>query len=119
MRPAILAGFVCAGVLSAQIQFTAGPALDAAIEQAVKDDQIPGAVLMIGHNGQIVYQKAYGYRALVPRKEAMTMDTIFDAASLTKVVATTSCVMKLVEEGKLRLADKVTQYLPEYQAGRS
>ena len=119
MKLGLLAGLLGAGLLTAQGQFTAGPALDAAIEQAVQDDQIPGAVLMVGHNGQIVYQKAYGSRSLVPRKEAMTMDTIFDAASLTKVLATTSCVMKLVEEGKLRLVDKVTQYLPEYQGGKS
>src|SRR5450759_4617825 len=119
MRLPLLAGFLGVSLLTAQVQFTAGPALDAAIEQAVKDDQIPGAVLIVGHNGKIVYQKAYGSRSLVPRKEAMTMDTIFDAASLTKVVATTSCVMKLVEEGKLRLVDKVTQYLPEYQGGKS
>ncbi len=119
MKLALLAGFLFAGLLAGQNQFTAGPALDAAIEQAVMDDQIPGAVLMVGHNGKIVYQKAYGSRSLVPRKEPMTMDTIFDAASLTKVVATTSCVMKLVEEGKLRLVDKVTQYLPEYQGGKS
>ncbi len=119
MRLPFLAGLLCAGLLTAQEQFTAGPALDAAIEQAVQEDQIPGAVLMIGHNGKIVYQKAYGSRSLAPRKEAMTMDTIFDAASLTKVLATTSAVMKLVEEGKLRLVDKVTQYLPEYQGGKS
>jgi len=119
MRAPLLAGLLCAGLLNAQTQFTGGPALDAAIEQAVQEDQIPGAVLMVGQNGQIVYQKAYGFRSLVPRKEAMTMDTIFDAASLTKVIATTSCVMKLVEEGKLRLVDKVTQYLPEYQGGKS
>ena len=119
MRLPLLAGLLCAGLLNAQNQFTAGPALDAAIEQAVADDQIPGAVLMVGHNGKIVYQKAYGFRSLVPLKEAMTMDTIFDAASLTKVIATTSSVMKLVEDGKLRLVDKVTQYLPEFQGGKS
>jgi uncharacterized protein YbbC (DUF1343 family)/CubicO group peptidase (beta-lactamase class C family) len=119
----MLAGLFCSGVLFAQSfapsQFTGGPALDAAIEQAVKDDQIPGAVLVVGNNGAIVYQKAYGWRSLTPGKEAMTMDTIFDAASLTKVVATTSCIMKLVEDGKIRLVDKVTQYLPEFQNGKS
>ena len=93
--------------------------LDQLIDDAVRRDAMPGAVLLIGQNGKIVYQKAYGSRSLVPRKEAMTMDTIFDAASLTKVIATTSCVMKLVEDGKLRLVDKVTQYLPEYQGGKS
>src|SRR5262249_22245156 len=64
-------------------------------------------------------RKAYGQRALVPGREAMTIDTIFDAASLTKVIATTSCVMKLFEEGKIRIADPVTTYLPEFQGGKS
>ena len=49
----------------------------------------------------------------------MTVDTIFDLASLTKVVATTSSLMKLFEEGKFRLNDRVTQYLPEFQGGKS
>ncbi len=115
----LIAGLVCIGSLFAQDTFTGGPALDAAIKQAVQEDQIPGAVLVVGHDGRIVYQKAYGWRALTPSKEVMTLNTIFDAASLTKVIATTSCVMKLVEEGKLRMADRVTQYLPEYQVGHS
>src|SRR5260370_42073123 len=49
----------------------------------------------------------------------MTVNPIFDAASLTKVVATTSCLMKLFEDGKLRLNDRVTEYLPEFQGGKS
>ena len=76
-------------------------------------------MLLVSHKGQIVHRKAYGARALTPRREAMTVDTIFDAASLTKVVATTPAVMKLFEEGKLRLNDRVTQYLPEFQGGTS
>ena len=94
-------------------------ALDAALREAVQKDQIPGAVLLVGHKGRIVHRKAYGFRALAPRREAMTVNTIFDAASLTKVVATTSCLMKLFEEGKLRLNDRVTEYLPEFQGGSS
>lgn len=109
----------CAAALCAQETFTAGPDVDAQIEQAVHDELIPGAVLLIGHNGQIVYRKAYGYRALIPHRETMTVDTIFDAASLTKVVATTPSVMKLVEEGKIRISDPVTKYLPEFQDGHS
>ncbi|HZU28576.1 MAG TPA: exo-beta-N-acetylmuramidase NamZ domain-containing protein [Bryobacteraceae bacterium] len=92
---------------------------DAAIEQAVKEELIPGAVLVVGHDGQVVYRKAYGWRALIPAREPMTVDTIFDVASLTKVVATTSCLMKLFEEGKLRLNDPVTAYLPEFQGGKT
>ncbi len=76
-------------------------------------------MLVVGHDGQIVYQKAYGNRALVPALEPMTMDTVFDCASLTKVIATTSSMMKLFEQGKFRLNDKVTDYIPEFQGGKS
>jgi uncharacterized protein YbbC (DUF1343 family)/CubicO group peptidase (beta-lactamase class C family) len=99
--------------------FPGGPAIDAAIQQAVSDQLIPGAVVIVGQDGKILYRKAYGFRALVPAREEMTLDTIFDAASLTKVIATTSCVMKLFEEGKIRIADPVTNYLPDFQGGKS
>jgi uncharacterized protein YbbC (DUF1343 family)/CubicO group peptidase (beta-lactamase class C family) len=88
--------------------------VDAVIEQAIHDGNIPGAVLVVGHNGQVIYRKAYGNRALVPRREPMMLETIFDLASLTKVVATTTAVMKLVEQGKIRLNDPVAKYLPEF-----
>ncbi|SPE40033.1 conserved exported hypothetical protein [Candidatus Sulfopaludibacter sp. SbA3] len=109
---------VAGAVLSAQT-FSGGPAEDQAIQEAIKQGRLPGAVLLIGHNGQIVYRKAYGNRAEVPKVEAMTVDTIFDLASLTKVIATTSSLMKLFEQGKFRLNDRVTDYLPEFQGGKS
>ncbi|MBV8707815.1 MAG: beta-lactamase family protein, partial [Acidobacteriaceae bacterium] len=93
--------------------------VDPVIDEAVRTELIPGAVLAIGHNGQVVYRKAYGFRSLVPVREPMTVDTIFDAASLTKVVATTPSLMKLFEEGKIRMDDPVTKYLPEFQGGKS
>jgi uncharacterized protein YbbC (DUF1343 family)/CubicO group peptidase (beta-lactamase class C family) len=104
---------------SAQETFAGSPAIDAAINKAVQDGLIPGAVMIGGKDGKILHRKAYGQRALVPAREAMTVDTIFDAASLTKVIATTSCIMKLFEEGKIRIADPVTAYLPEFQGGKS
>jgi uncharacterized protein YbbC (DUF1343 family)/CubicO group peptidase (beta-lactamase class C family) len=88
--------------------------VDSVIEQAVHEGSIPGAVLLIGHHGRVIYRKAYGYRALEPRHEPMTLDTIFDLASLTKVLATTTAVMQLVERGELRLNDPVAKYLPEF-----
>jgi uncharacterized protein YbbC (DUF1343 family)/CubicO group peptidase (beta-lactamase class C family) len=87
---------------------------DAVIEQSIHEGNIPGAVLLVGHNGHVVYRKAYGNRALEPRRAPMTLDTIFDLASLTKVIATTPAVMQLVEQGKVRLNDPVTKYLPEF-----
>ena len=71
-------------------------------------------MLIVGHDGAVIYRKAYGERALEPRREAMTLDTIFDLASLTKVIATTTAVMQLVERGEVRLNDPVAKYLPEF-----
>src|ERR1700679_455089 len=110
---------MCAGLGLAQETFSGSAALDRAVDQAVQDGLIPGAVLIVGHDGKILHRKAYGSRALVPEREPMTLDTIFDLASLTKVIATTSAAMKVFEDGKLRLSDKVTDYLPEFQGGKS
>jgi CubicO group peptidase (beta-lactamase class C family) len=109
---------VCCAAALAQT-FPGGADLDAVINQAVRDDKIPGAVLLVGHHDQIVYRKAYGFRALERAREPMTVDTIFDIASLTKIVATTSGLMKLLEQGRIRLDDPVTNYLPEFQGGKS
>src|SRR5215471_8354719 len=89
-------------------------AVDSIIEQAIADGNIPGAVLVVGHNGKVIYRKAYGHRALEPRRELMTLDTIFDLASLTKVIATTTAVMQLMELGKIRLNDPVAKYIPDF-----
>ncbi len=99
--------------------FAGSQALDDAVNLAIEQGKLPGAVLVVGHDGHIVHFKAYGKRALVPLPEAMTKDTIFDIASLTKVVATTSSLMKLFEQGKFRLNDKITDYIPEFQGGKS
>ena len=84
------------------------------MEKVVADQQIPGGVLLVGHNGRIVYRKAFGSRSLEPTREPMTLDTIFDLASLTKCIATTTSVMRLVQEGRVRLNDPVATYLPEF-----
>ena len=88
--------------------------LDPIVNDAIAQHQIPGAVLIVGHDGQIVYRKAYGSVALEPRREAMTLDAIFDCASLTKVLATTTAIMQLWEQGKFRMNDPVAKYLPEF-----
>jgi uncharacterized protein YbbC (DUF1343 family)/CubicO group peptidase (beta-lactamase class C family) len=89
-------------------------AVDSVVQRAIADNSIPGAVLVVGHNGRVIYRKAYGHRALEPKRELMTLDTIFDLASLTKVVATTTAVMQLMEQGKVRLNDPVAKYIPEF-----
>ena len=116
-----LLAFSLAGIaaLAQQPETQQFPQVDSIINDAVAAGLIPGAVIAVGHNGRVVYLKAYGSKSLVPAREPMTVDTIFDIASLTKVVATTPCVMKLFEAGKLRLDDPVTKYLPEFQDGKS
>jgi uncharacterized protein YbbC (DUF1343 family)/CubicO group peptidase (beta-lactamase class C family) len=89
-------------------------AVDAVLQKAVETGEIPGAVVVVGHNGETAYRKAFGWRALQPRRERMTLDTIFDLASLTKPLATATSVMRLVQLGQLRLNDPIAAYLPEF-----
>ena len=84
------------------------------IEAAIARHELPGAVVLIGRGDAIVYHGAFGQRAIARPPEPMTEDTIFDLASLTKVVATTTSVMKLVEEGRIRLNEPVSQFIPEF-----
>ncbi|HMQ04264.1 MAG TPA: DUF1343 domain-containing protein [Pyrinomonadaceae bacterium] len=79
----------------------------------IADKKLPGAVVIVGRKGKIVYRKAFGNRSLVPTVEKMTVDTIFDVASLTKPVATATSIMILVEQGKLRLNDTIGKYITD------
>ena len=69
--------------------------------QAITDKKLPGGVLWLEHEG-VCFHKSLGHRALVPTTEPMSEDTIFDAASLTKVIAATPAIMRLIEQGKVR-----------------
>lgn len=91
-------------------------ALAPVVEEAIRAGKCPGAVLLVGHQGKVVYRRSFGHRALVPEKLAMTPDTIFDMASLTKVMATAPAIMQLVEQGKIRLEDPVEKYWPEFKS---
>ena len=86
----------------------------AVIERAIREDQIPGAVLVVGHDGEVIYRRAFGNRSLEPRREPMTLDTVFDMASLTKSMATAMSLMRMVELGQVRLNDPVARYIPEF-----
>lgn len=90
-------------------------AVDQLIEDAMKARQAPGAVVLVGRGDKILFEKAYGFRATVPAEELMTLDTVFDLASLTKVVATTTAVMTLIEQGRLRLNDPVALHVPGFE----
>jgi uncharacterized protein YbbC (DUF1343 family)/CubicO group peptidase (beta-lactamase class C family) len=88
--------------------------VDLLVQEQINDQAITGAVLVVGHGGKIVHQKAFGLRATSPRAEAMTLDTVFDLASLTKVVATTPSVMRLIQYGQVRLDEPVAHYIPDF-----
>ena len=93
--------------------------IDRAVAEAIEQKKTPGAVVLVARRGHVVWRRAYGARSLVPTREAMTTDTVFDVASLTKVVATATSVMILVERGQVRVNDSVTQHIPELKgAGR-
>ena len=92
--------------------------LDRAARDAVAADDTPGEVILVGQGDRVLYRKAVGSRALVPANEAMTTDTIFDIASLTKVIATTPAVLALVDDGKLDLDAPLGRYLKEFQSPR-
>lgn len=90
--------------------------IDSAIESAIAEGAAPGGVFYMEHSGAS-YFKAYGLKSKVPTETLMTRDTIFDMASLTKVVATTSSVMKLIELGRLELDSPVAYYLSDFTGG--
>ncbi len=90
--------------------------IDRTIETAIAEHKLPGGVFHLERGGAM-YEKTYGNRALVPDVEPMTVDTIFDAASLTKVVATTPSVWLLIERGKIELDAPVSRYIPEFRGG--
>jgi SSS family transporter len=98
-------------------------ATSTAIDKAIAEKKLPGAVLLVGHAGKVVFQQAYGVRKYAGEPgvdgkastaEAMTVDTIFDMASLTKCLATATAVMQLVEQGKVDVDAPVMKYLPEF-----
>ena len=91
-------------------------AIEWVVEREIDGGRIPGAVVLIGDRDRILYRRAFGHRALKPQPEAMTEDTRFDLASLTKVVATTTAALQLIEQGKLGLEDPVARYWPQFAA---
>jgi len=88
---------------------------DSVIEAAVKAEEIPGAVLLVMRQAKILHRKAYGFSMLIPERKPMTVETVFDLASITKPVATATSVMILLEKGYLRLLDPVDMYIDTFE----
>jgi uncharacterized protein YbbC (DUF1343 family)/CubicO group peptidase (beta-lactamase class C family) len=88
--------------------------IDGQVAREIEKGNMPGCVVMVGRQDGIAFAKAYGHRQIEPTKEAMTLDTVFDMASVTKPVATATSIMLLVERGQVRLGDPVATYIPEF-----
>lgn len=89
-------------------------AIDRVVQQGIADRKMPGAVVLVGYRGQVVWHRAHGHRQLRPEPLPMLEDTVFDLASLTKPIATATSVMRLIEAGELALRDRVADHLPPF-----
>lgn len=89
--------------------------IDALVAGAMARNLVAGAVVLVGNHDKVLFERAYGRVSAGPEARPMTVDTLFDVASLTKVVATTPAVLKLAEEGRISLLDPVTKWFPEFQ----
>lgn len=90
--------------------------IDEVVDEGLRRGRMPGCVVLVGRSKGVALLKAYGYRQLKPSRVRMTIDTVFDLASLTKPIATATSIMALVERGALDLADPVAKFIPEFSA---
>ena len=88
--------------------------IDEIVEEGLRRDRMPGAVVLVGYDGRIVYHKAFGYRQIKPERVPMKKDTVFDLASLTKPIATATSIAHLIELGKVDVAEPVATYIPQF-----
>jgi len=108
---------VIALLLAAAVSTARLDGIDAAVHESIAKGETPGAVVLVESRGHILLRRAYGSRAVLPARENMTISTVFDVASLTKVAATATSVMILVEQGRIQLSDPVVRHIPEFGAG--
>jgi uncharacterized protein YbbC (DUF1343 family)/CubicO group peptidase (beta-lactamase class C family) len=100
---------------AADVDATKFEAIDAIVREEIAQKKLPGAVVLVGRGPRILYHRAIGQRAVEPSPEPMTLDTMFDLASLTKVVVTTTGMAMLIEQGKVRLNDRVSAFIPKFE----
>ena len=88
--------------------------VEAAFAEAVERGAIPGATVVVRAGADIAYEGAFGFRAIVPERSPMRLETVFDLSSLTKPLATTIAVMMLTREAKMRLDDRLTRFFHNF-----
>src|SRR5262245_13205533 len=87
--------------------------IDALVQAAIGEAKMPGCVIVVGRHDEILLQRAYGDRSLVPDRSPMRTDTVFDLASLTKPIATATSIMILADRGKVDIDARASTYVPE------
>ncbi|HPQ10341.1 MAG TPA: serine hydrolase domain-containing protein, partial [Bacillota bacterium] len=87
---------------------------EAVLKEEIEKGSAPGAVALVLYQNKIAYHYAFGKRALVPEPEEITLDTIYDLASITKCVATTTACMMLMEQGLIGLEDPIAKFFPDF-----
>lgn len=90
------------------------PEIDALMSRALRSRKTPGAVIIVGRRDGVVFRRAYGRRSIIPKRHDMTLDTIFDLASLTKPLVVGALTQWLVETRQLELEDRAAAYLPDF-----
>ncbi len=118
VRAAILGLFASTALHAGPLDKQRLERIDSAVEASIRRGDCPGAVVLVVHDDKIVYRKAFGQAALQPEKKPLSVDAVFDMASITKPVATATSIWILIEQGKLRLSDKVVKYWPEFAANK-
>jgi CubicO group peptidase (beta-lactamase class C family) len=88
--------------------------IDDVVTAAIDRGELPGAVVLVLHDGKVVFHKAYGRRSRQPEPTLMEQDTVFDLASLTKPIVTATAIMLLLEDGKLAVKDRLSKFLPAF-----
>ncbi|MDD3650050.1 serine hydrolase [Immundisolibacter sp.] len=112
--------FLLMGAVLPDVAGAATPAfaaIDRTVEEEIRAGHVPGAVVLVGDRDGVRYRRAFGERAVRPARRPMTADTIFDLASLTKVLATTTAIMQLIEAGRITLDDPLARYWPAFGQG--
>ncbi|HYV36319.1 MAG TPA: serine hydrolase, partial [Gemmataceae bacterium] len=89
--------------------------IDTAVKEALSRGDAPGVVVVVVHRGAVVFRKAYGNHTVEPGKIGMLPEIVFDLASLTKPIATATAIMVLIDQGKLKVTDKISQHLPAFR----
>ncbi|MBT5020840.1 MAG: beta-lactamase family protein [Planctomicrobium sp.] len=90
--------------------------IDRVVADGLRRGNMPGCVVRVGYQGEVIFEKAFGNRHVKPEKSPMTVDTVFDLASLTKPIATATSILKLSEEGLIDLDAPASKYLPEFNS---